>query len=381
MRGNNIMGIIFSNLHEDLISEITDRRTMGAVPFGGKYRLIDFPLSNMVNSGINKIGVLTKSNYQSLIDHLGTGKAWDLSRKRDGLFILPPFTNTSEYSNRMTTLNSIMPFLKNSTEEYVVISDCDTVCNIDYQKVCNKHLENGADITLVYKHGQIPAKLHDPTVFSLDSRGRIIDVLINSDITGSCSYYMNMMLIKRELLMELINKCISKNTLNFKRDIIQAEYKNLNVFGYEFDGFAPMITSMSNYFNANMQLMDVEVRHDLFRGDRPIYTKVRDDMPTKYGLGSKVTNSLIANGCIIEGEVENCILFKGVHIGKGTKVSNCVIMQDTKIGSDSSLSYVIVDKDLQSKTKELLWDSFLIPSISARKAQYKIKRNGGAYHI
>ena len=177
MRGNNIMGIIFSNLHEDLISEITDRRTMGAVPFGGKYRLIDFPLSNMVNSGINKIGVLTKSNYQSLIDHLGTGKAWDLSRKRDGLFILPPFTNTSEYSNRMTTLNSIMPFLKNSTEEYVVISDCDTVCNIDYQKVCNKHLENGADITLVYKHGQIPAKLHDPTVFSLDSRGRIIDVL------------------------------------------------------------------------------------------------------------------------------------------------------------------------------------------------------------
>ena len=354
MRGNNIMGIIFSNLHEDLISEITDRRTMGAVPFGGKYRLIDFPLSNMVNSGINKIGVLTKSNYQSLIDHLGTGKAWDLSRKRDGLFILPPFTNTSEYSNRMTTLNSIMPFLKNSTEEYVVISDCDTVCNIDYQKVCNKHLENGADITLVYKHGQIPAKLHDPTVFSLDSRGRIIDVLINSDITGSCSYYMNMMLIKRELLMELINKCISKNTLNFKRDIIQAEYKNLNVFGYEFDGFAPMITSMSNYFNANMQLMDVEVRHDLFRGDRPIYTKVRDDMPTKYGLGSKVTNSLIANGCIIEGEVENCILFKGVHIGKGTKVSNCVIMQDTKIGSDSSLSYVIVDKDVTVKNERTL---------------------------
>lgn len=354
MRGNNIMGIIFSNLHEDLISEITDRRTMGAVPFGGKYRLIDFPLSNMVNSGINKIGVLTKSNYQSLIDHLGTGKAWDLSRKRDGLFILPPFTNTSEYSNRMTTLNSIMPFLKNSTEEYVVISDCDTVCNIDYQKVCNKHLEDGADITLVYKHGQIPAKLHDPTVFSLDSRGRIIDVLINSDITGSCSYYMNMMLIKRELLMELINKCISKNTLNFKRDIIQAEYKNLNVFGYEFDGFAPMITSMSNYFNANMQLMDVEVRHDLFRGDRPIYTKVRDDMPTKYGLGSKVTNSLIANGCIIEGEVENCILFKGVHIGKGTKVSNCVIMQDTKIGSDSSLSYVIVDKDVTVKNERTL---------------------------
>ena len=149
MRGNNIMGIIFSNLHENLISELTDRRTMGAVPFGGKYRFIDFPLSNMVNSGINKIGVLTKSNYQSLIDHLGTGKAWDLSRKRNGLFVLPPFSNTSEYSTRMTTLSSVMPFLVNSSEEYVVMSDCDTICNIDYQDICDKHLANGADITLV----------------------------------------------------------------------------------------------------------------------------------------------------------------------------------------------------------------------------------------
>ncbi|MBQ3928567.1 MAG: glucose-1-phosphate adenylyltransferase subunit GlgD [Clostridia bacterium] len=354
MRGNNIMGIIFSNLHEDLISEITDRRTMGAVPFGGRYRLIDFPLSNMANSGINKIGVLTKTNYQSLIDHLGTGKAWGLSKKRNGLFMLPPFANTSEYSNRMTTLNSIMPFFKNSTEEYVAISDCDTVCNIDYQKICSKHLENGADITVVYKRGHLPSKLHDPTVFSFDSKGKVIDVLINPNITGSCSYYMNMLLIKRELLMELITKCISKNTLNFKRDIIQAEYKNLNVYGYEFDGFAPMITSMSDYFNANMQLMNREIRQDLFRGDRPIYTKVRDDMPTKYGLGSKVTNSLIANGCIIEGEVENCVLFKGVRIGKGTKVSNCVIMQDTKIGADSNLNYVIVDKDVTIKNERTL---------------------------
>ncbi len=354
MRGNNIVGIIFSNLHESLISEITERRTMGAVPFGGRYRLIDFPLSNMVNSGINKIGVLTKSNYQSLIDHLGTGKSWDLSRKRDGLFILPPFANTSEYSNRITTLNSIMPFLKNSTEEYVAISDCDTVCNIDYQKICDEHLKNGADITLVYKRGQLPPKMHDPAVLSFDAKGKVIDILVNPDLSGSCSFYMNIMLIKRELLIELIDKCISKNTLNFKRDILQAEYQNLNVYGYEFSGFAPSITSMSDYFNANMQLMNSEVRQDLFRGDRPIYTKVRDDMPTKYGLGSKVKNSLIGSGCNIEGEVENCVLFKGVHIGKGTKVSNCVIMQDTKIGANSNLNYVIVDKDVVIKDDRAL---------------------------
>ena len=354
MRGNNIMGIIFANLHENLISELTEVRIIGAVPFGGKYRLIDFPLSNMVNSGINKVGVITKNNYQSIMDHVGNGKAWDLSRKQGGLFILPPFTDKSEYANRMTTLNSILPFLQNSTQEYVVISDCDTVCNIDFQDVCRKHLENNADISLVYKRDQIPEKLHDPTVLSFDAKGRVIDVLINGDFSGSYSYYMNMLFIKRELLIDIVKKCISKNTLNFKRDVIQGEYKDLNIYGYEFKGFSYTITSVSDYFNANMALMDPDIRADLFNGDRPIYTKVRDDMPTKYGLGSKVTNSLIANGCTIEGEVENCVLFKGVHIGKGTKISNCVIMQDTKIGSDSSLNYVIVDKDVTIKDERTL---------------------------
>ena len=314
MRGNNVMGIIFSNLHENLISQLTELRTMGAVPFGGRYRLIDFPLSNMVNSGINKVGVITKTNYQSLTDHLGAGKAWDLSRQRNGLFILPPFMDPSDYANRVKTFNAIMP--------------------------------DNADITLVYKRDVLPPKLQEPTVLSFDAKGRVNDVLIDPDITGSCSYYMNIMLIKRELLMKLVNQCISKNTMSFKRDIIQGEYKNLAVYGYEFKGFAPMITSMSDYFSANMALKTKEVRDDLFNSSRPIYTKVRDDRPTKYGLGSKVSNSLIGNGCNIEGEVDNCILFKGVHIGKGTKVSNCVIMQDTRIGNNCNLSYVVVDKDV-----------------------------------
>ncbi len=346
MRGNNVMGIIFSNLHENLISQLTELRTMGAVPFGGRYRLIDFPLSNMVNSGINKVGVITKTNYQSLTDHLGAGKAWDLSRQRNGLFILPPFMDPSDYANRVKTFNAIMPFLKNSSEEYVVISDCDVVCNIDFQQVFEKHLANNADITLIYKRDVLPPKLQEPTVLSFDAKGRVVDVLIDPDNTGICSYYMNIMLIKRELLMKLVNQCISKNTTSFKRDIIQGEYKNLAVYGYEFKGFAPMITSMSEYFSANMSLKSKEVRDDLFNGSRPIYTKVRDDRPTKYGLGSKVSNSLIGNGCDIEGEVDNCVLFKGVHIGKGTKVSNCVIMQDTRIGANCSLSYVVVDKDV-----------------------------------
>jgi len=355
------MGIIFSNLHENLISQLTELRTMGAVPFGGRYRLIDFPLSNMVNSGINKVGVITKSNYQSLIDHLGAGKAWDLSRQRNGLFILPPFMDPSDYANRVKTFNAIMPFLKNSDEEYVLISDCDVICNIDYQKVFEKHLETNADITLIYKRDVLPAKLQEPTVLSFDAKGRVTDVLVAPDIEGSCSFYMNMMLIKRELLMELVKKCIARNTMSFKRDIIQGEYKNLNIYGYEFKGFAPVITTVTDYFSANMALKSKEVRDDLFNGARPIYTKVRDDMPTKYGLGSKVSNSLIGNGCLIEGEVDNCILFKGVHIGKGTKVSNCVIMQDTRVGDNCSLNYVIVDKDVIIRDSKTLAGQLTLP--------------------
>ena len=191
-------------------------------------------------------------------------------------------------------------------------------------------------------------------VLSFDAKGKVTDVLVSPSISGTCSYYMNMMMLKRELLIELVNKCVSKNTMNFKRDMIQAEYNNLDIYGYEFKGFAPIITSPAEYFNANMALMDSEVRADLFRGDRPIYTKVRDDMPAKYGLDSKVTNSLIGSGCVIDGEVENCILFKGVYIGKGTKVSNCVIMQDTKIGAGCDLSYVIVDKDVTVRDEKTL---------------------------
>lgn len=362
MRGNNVIGLIFTNLHAELISELTEKRTMGSVPFGGRYRLIDFPLSNMVNSGISKVGVITKNNYQSLMDHVGSGKAWNLSRRRDGLFFLPPFKNGEEdYRNRISILNSIKNFLSNSREEYVLIADCDTVCNIDYQDILGSHIENGADVTVVYKRGQIPENQDEPMAFSLDSTGRVKDVLIDPIIEGSCSYYLNMILMKRELLISLVSECVSKNKNNFKRDIIQGKFNELKIYGYEFEGFLAVMDSMSSYFNANMQLMNLDVRNNLFNAARPIYTKVRDDMPTKYGLGSNVKNALIGNGCVIEGEVENCVLFKGVHVGKGAKVSNCVIMQDTVIGAGSNLSYVIADKDVVIKDNRSLMGFLTYP--------------------
>lgn len=355
MRGNNVVGIVFSNINEELIRELTDKRTMGSVPFGARYRLIDFPLSNMVNSGINRIGVITKSNYQSLMDHLGSGKPWDLSRKRDGLFILPPFGNgNAEFNNRIETLNSISGFITNSNEEYVLLSDCDVVCNIDYHKVIQEHIKNDADITIIYKRGIIPKKMSEPLVLSLDIDSRVKDILINPKIDTECSYGLNMIFMKRDLLMRLVSECISKNNGNFKRDILQKNVKKYKLYGYNLKGFSRVITSMNSYFEANISMMENNVREELFRGNRPIYTKVRDDMPTRYGIHSRVRNSLIANGCIIDGEIENSVIFRGVRVGKGAKISNCVIMQDTTIEENCSLNYVISDKDVLIKEDRTL---------------------------
>ena len=358
MRGNNVVGILFSNIHEELVHELTEKRTIGTIPFGGRYRLIDFPLSNMVNSGINKVGVITEGNYQSLMDHLGSGKAWDLSRKREGLFLLPPFDGIhgvySNVNNRMDSLSAISRFLKNSREDYVLLSDCDSVCNIDYKDVISFHLEHDADITVLYRYGKMPAKSNDTSVYTMDPEGRVIDLLVNPSQEGECNYGMNKMLIRRELLMDLVNDCVSRNMYDFKRHLLQRNIKNYRVFGYEFKGFLNVIDSMNAYFEANMALMQPSVRTELFNPERPIYTKVRDDMPARYGLDSVVENSLIADGCVVDGEVENCILFRGVKIAKGSKVSNCVIMQDTVIGENCRLNYVITDKDVQIRSERSL---------------------------
>lgn len=174
MRNNNVLGLLFSNMHDEALRELTGIRALGSVPFGGRYRLIDFPLSNMVNAGISKVGVITKSNYQSLMDHIGSGKSWDLSRKNEGLYFLPPFGNTDElYNGRVASLSGIMPFLRNSKEEYVVLSDCHVVGNIDYDRLVEEHIASGADVTIAYKKGAPPADMENGA--ALDGLGRAGD--------------------------------------------------------------------------------------------------------------------------------------------------------------------------------------------------------------
>ncbi len=347
MRTNSVLGILFSNVHDEKLPELTQNRTMASVPFGGRYRLIDFPLSNMVNSGIYNVGVITKSNFQSLMDHLGSGKSWDLSRRREGLHLLPPFNaGDAAYNNRVDALASIRSFIRDSNEKYILLSDCDIVCNIDYKKILDAHVKNKADITAIYSYGCVPKNMNEPTIYSLESDGQVRDLLINPKIEGPVNYGLNMYLFNRDILLKIIDDCASRNLSNFKRDVIQRNMFNYRFFAYQFDGYSKVIGSIQDYYEANMELMQADVRQQLFNPKRPIYTKVRDDMPAHYGVNSCLNNSMVADGSVIEGEVDDCVLFRGVQVGKGSKLDHCVIMQDVVIGENCNLSHVVIDKDV-----------------------------------
>ncbi len=347
MRGNNILGIVFAYTNGERVTNLTQNRIMASIPYGGRYRVVDFLLSNMVNSGINKVGVITDQHYQSLMDHLGSGKAWDLSRKREGLYLLPPFgADHIRTDGKIESLNSIKIFLRNSLEEYVILSDCDTIYNMDYIDAVAYHREKNADMTVVFKKGASDDKIVSNR-FTIDEQGKIVGMKVTENKGDDCDISMGVYILKRDYLLELINECMSQNIMNFDRAVLFKCIHETNVYGYEFKGNSYQITSMDSYFNANMALMNAEVRKELFNSERPIYTKIKDEIPATYGLHSKVVNSLIADGCVINGEVENCVLFRGVVVGEGAKLKNCVIMQDNVIGDNCVLNNVITDKNVE----------------------------------
>lgn len=355
-----VLGLIFSNMHDNAITELTMARTMGSVLFGGRYRLIDFPLSNMVNSGIDEVGVITKSNYQSLLDHLGSGSEWDLARKIGGLHLLPPFSHMQSgmYRGRLEALYGVWDYIKTTAADYVVLSDCDVVTNIDLAKVVDSHIESGADITAVYAKDIVTTEQAEfATIFSIGDDSRVNDVLINPHISGECNISLNMFVLSKEFLKNIVLEAASKSLYSFEHAILQDKVHEYKIIAYRHDGYFSKITSMESFYKANMSLLDTDNRSKLFPENRPIYTKVRDNPPVKYGIGACVKNSLIADGCIIEGTVENCILFRGVKVGKGAVVKNAILMQGTSVGSKCDISYVITDKNVNIGDMRLLTGS------------------------
>lgn len=356
----NVLGLVFANMHDTTLGDMTKKRTMGSVMFGGRYRLIDFPLSNMVNSGISEVGVITKSNYQSLLDHLGSAREWDLARKKGGLYILPPFGNVEStlYRGRIEALYGAMSFIKHSRAKYVILSDCDVVTNIDYKPIVAAHIESGADITAVAHTGVYSSEdIKTSTVFNVDADKNVTSILINPDISGTCTTSLNVFVMSMDFLIETVNDAMARGNVSFERNILQEKCRELKIKIYEYDNYFSKLNSPESYFKSNMALLEPENARKLFVPKRSIYTKVSDNAPVKYDLDSKVSNSLIADGCIIEGEVENSVLFRGVKVGKGAKVKNCILMQGTVVGDNAELNYLITDKNVSICENHILTSS------------------------
>ena len=351
----NAIGLIFSNIHDYVIPELSRRRAIASIPFGGRYRMIDFELSNMVNSDITKVGVITNYNYQSLMDHIGTGKDWDLARRSGGIKILPPFITAYDSAkgeafntSRLELLKGALSFIERSKEEYVVMTDCDRVCTMDYQKLLDRHIESRADITIVTHRKKVTDDgIGKEILVDADMIGRIDDI---SEHTAADEGYhnvsMNIFVLKRTYLLSIIRDSIAHGYKSFYHDIIAKNLMHSDYYIYNFDGYSMTINSLSTFFSSNMDLLKPDVRAQLFEMPyHPVYTKVRSSAPTKYLEGAMVSNSLIADGCIIEGKVENSIIFRGVHIARGATVKNSILMQDTIVSKDVSLNCVITDKN------------------------------------
>ncbi len=347
MTNNDVMGLVFANVHDDLIRELTAVRSMASIPFGGRYRLIDFSLSNLVNAGISKVGVIPQFNYHSLMDHLGSGKPWDLDRKSGGLFILPPYVKSALTVNtgHIQSINDVMSYLTHSNQKYVVMCDADVIGNLNIADMLNEHYNKGADISIAYKNGVLPKSHSDIMSFDMNDDKRINKIRMSTNNGVTCSFSLDVVIIERVLLISLIKTAMEENAAHLWRDVFQPNVDRLKIYGYEVKETAFVIDGTESYAKANFALLDPEVRKELFNSERPIYTKIRDDVPTKYGLNSEVTGSLIANGCVIDGTVKNSIVFRGVKVEAGAVLENCIIMQDCVIHKDANLKYVIADKN------------------------------------
>lgn len=344
-----VLGLIFANMHEQTLPELTKARAMASVPFGSKYRLIDFPLSAMVNSGITQVGIITKQNYYSLMNHLGMGSEWDLARKTGGLHILPPYgrEGAGMYRGRLEALAGAAEFIHESNAEYVIMADSNVIANMDMRPIVDFHEKNEADITCVYgKVAYSTERSLMQTILCVDENNTVYDVLARPAMSGEMNVALNIYVMKRKFLEDIIRESECRSLYSFETDILQHRLHDYKVLGYKYDKYFEIIDSMKTYYKATMDMKNRDISREVFSLDTPIYTKVRDIAPAKYGIDCSVKSSLVADGCIIDGTVENSVLFRGVKVGKGAIVKDSIIMQDTVIDEKASFINGIADKDV-----------------------------------
>ncbi len=344
----NAFCILFSDSYENIgLSELSSDRTLASVPFGGRYRLVDFILSSLVGAKVADIGILTKNKYGSLMDHVGWGKDWDLNRKNGGLKFLTPFLRDNSMAaigNEMEALNSVLYYIKTSLPEYCILCDSNIIMNVDLKKFMAYHKEKNADITFCYKDMMVGEKELEVT---LDENGKLVDTLYHQYASEERkNVQLNLVIMKKDLLISLIEKGTTYGWYSIKKNVIAHGFSEYNIFGYKVEGYTSVIKDVESFYKTNMALLNKDIRKELFEGKNPILTRIKDSVPTMYGEEAKVKNSLVADGANINGTVENCIIFRDVVVEKGAVVKNSIIMQGTVIGENADLTGVITDKDV-----------------------------------
>lgn len=365
----DLMGIINLSENEEKIQDLTLNRPIAAIPFGGRYRIIDFAVSNMVNSGIQRVAIFTRHKFRSLQDHLGPGKYWSLDRKRDGLFMLHPMVDYTSSVRRYGDIENFkdnLGFIRESKQEYVLISRSYMIANIDFTPALEAHKATGADITMICKHitdGQSASQYIGLDVLEVDEKMGVKGVGINFGAKNDYCLSMEMYILRKSLLIEIITNAYQSGSTDFLKQAVLAYFSKLKVNAFPYSGPALCINSINNYYKANMDLLNRQMYQQIFTGHGLIYTKIKDEPSTFYAPNSKVVNSIVANGCIIEGTVENSILFRGVHVKKGAIVRNAIVMQDGIVGEDAHLNYVIADKSVVVGDRKVLMGDGGVPFV------------------
>jgi len=343
-----VMGLIHHVKDEKAFRQITKNRCVAAIPCGGKYRLVDFPLSNMVNAGISNIGIITSFNMRSLLEHLGRGEDWGLDRKKDGLFILPTASIDSANNKRKVDLEDFyanLDYLEKSKQEYVLITGSNIVCNLDLRKVGAFHKKNEADVTIVYQDGYqfLDLDIKRGVYLQKDDDGRILAIEAGAPSPGNV-VSMDMYLLKKSLLMSFFEEGEINGKWDLISDFLTSRVRDLRIYGFPYQGYLAIVNSWQSLFKHQLELLDSRVVQKLFNPKRMIYTKIKDGPPTRYCGGAEVCNVLASNGCVIEGKVENCIMFRKVKIGRGAVIRNSILMPKVEIGENVVLDRVILDK-------------------------------------
>ena len=345
----NAMGIIFTN--DATMGELTNKRTMASIPFGGRYRQVDFALSNLACAGIRHVGIISRHSYQSLMNHIGDGEEWGLELEEGGLEFLTPYAQSTvgTYRGKLESLNNAMDFLEfgGDEDELVIMIDSAVLSNIDLIDVLNAHVASGKDVTVVTTTGICNGKKKVDLALKVED-GEIKDMVVDYVAPAEYVASMDIFVLSKKFLIKAVKEMIARDKFHMDRDLVMGGWNRgvVSVNTYAFEGVAMFNESVEEYYVNSMALLSKDTRADLFGGAHVVYTKVRDRVPTYYGEGCEVENCLIADGCMLDGEVEDSILFREVTVAKDAEVENCILFNNAVIGEGAELKYCILDKDV-----------------------------------